>query len=101
MKAFRSQFILNFFALVVICDGKQTTKDWLNDNLGFKTIIETALVGKDLILTNGSFKRVFRLQPNLVCIAFENQSNQQQLGRAIKSSYYNIRGTDERARVCS
>lgn len=40
--------------------------------------------GKDIILSNGLLKRVFRLSPNLACIDFQNLINGQQLLRAVK-----------------
>lgn len=82
MKAFI--LIVSFAFLTTICNGKQTPKDWLIDNVGYKAVVEQAERGKDLVLTNGLVKRVFRLQPNVACTAYENLSNGQQLLRAVK-----------------
>lgn len=84
MRVVKGLFVLNLVMLVLICNGQQTLKDWLIDNSGFKATVDHAENGKDLILTNGLVKRVFRLQPNVACTAYENLSNGQQLLRAVK-----------------
>lgn len=84
MRALKGIFALILFLQTLICNGLQTPKDWLIDNSGFKATIEQVKNGKELVLTNGLVKRIFRLQPNAACTAFENLSNGQQLLRAVK-----------------
>ncbi|MBN2814380.1 MAG: alpha-galactosidase, partial [Bacteroidales bacterium] len=64
--------------------GQEQPKDWLIDNSGYKSTVENDGNGKDLVLSNGLVKRVFRLQPNVACTGYENLSNGQQLLRAVK-----------------
>jgi hypothetical protein len=59
-------------------------KDWLINNKGYVASITKSENGKDLILSNGLLKRVFRIQPNVTCISYENLSSGQQLLRAVK-----------------
>ena len=60
-----------------------TTMDWLVKPVTSKATVYKSADGKDLVLYNGLVKRTFRLQPNLVCTAYKNMSNGQQLLRAI------------------
>ncbi len=71
-----------FLTLFVM--GQDIEKDWLIDNSGYTATIERAKNGKDLVLSNGLVKRVFRMQPNVACTSYENLSNGQQLLRAVK-----------------
>lgn len=82
MKTFILILLLAFFA--TFSKGQQQPKDWLIDNSGFKATIEKTENGKDLVMSNGLVKRVFRLQPNVACTGYENLSNGQQLLRAVK-----------------
>ncbi len=56
--------------------------DWLVSPVSQKAEVITE--GKNLILYNGLVKRVFRIEPNVACIDYQNLSNGQQLLRAIK-----------------
>lgn len=64
--------------------GQSQSKDWLIDNSGYKAFVDQTSNGKDLVLSNGLVKRVFRLQPNVACTGYENLSNGQELLRAVK-----------------
>lgn len=58
--------------------------DWLLYTPIQKAGIHQSADGKDIILSNGLLKRVFRISPNLACIDFQNLINGQQLLRAVK-----------------
>ena len=60
------------------------TGDWLVKPVNTKTSLYYGAGKKDLILSNGLLKRVFRVQPNLACTDLVNLSNGQQLIRAIQ-----------------
>jgi len=60
------------------------SNDWLVNGKGYAANIQLSENGKDLVLTNGLVKRVFRTKPNLACTGYENLSNGQQLLRAVK-----------------
>jgi len=64
--------------------AQKQEKDWLINNKGYVASINKSENGKDLILSNGLLKRVFRIQPNIACISYENLSSGQQLLRNIK-----------------
>jgi hypothetical protein len=64
---------------------KKYNSDWLVTPIAIKAGIYKSADAKNIILYNGLVKRVFRLQPNVACIDYENMSNGQQLLRAIKS----------------
>ncbi len=64
-------------------NGQKPIKDWLIENSGFTASVEE-INGKDLVLTNGLVKRVFRIQPNVACTGYENLVSGQQLLRAVK-----------------
>lgn len=76
--------IICFAFLLTPSNGQQPLNDWLICNSGLNATVENDLSGKDLALTNGLVKRVFRLQPNVACISYQNLSNGQQLLRAVK-----------------
>ena len=84
--------ILSFLLVVIIIPvfvNGQTVKnkqsnDWLVNGKGYSANIKLSQNGKDLVLTNGLVKRVFRTKPNLACTGYENLSNGQQLLRAVK-----------------
>jgi len=80
-----------FFSLIFIAlFGKAQTvnekqeKDWLINNKAYVASIKKSESGKDIILSNGLVKRVFRIQPNVACISYENLSSGQQLLRNVK-----------------
>ncbi|AYQ36429.1 alpha-galactosidase [Runella sp. SP2] len=62
--------------------NQPATVDWLVTPVTQKAEVITE--GKNIILYNGLVKRVFRLEPNVVCIDYKNLSNGQQLLRAVK-----------------
>ncbi|SDE58474.1 hypothetical protein SAMN05216464_107262 [Mucilaginibacter pineti] len=80
-----------FFTLIFIAllgkgqpSNKNQAKDWLINNMGYVASITKSENGKELILSNGLLKRVFRIQPNVACVSYENLSNGQQLLRNVK-----------------
>ena len=84
--------ILSFLLVVIFIPSfmnGQTVKDkqsndWLVNGKGYTAKILLSENKKDIVLTNGLVKRVFRTKPNLACTGYENLSNGQQLLRAIK-----------------
>lgn len=76
--------VFYLFFLVRTGNAQPIPGDWLIDNAGFKAAIECSDNGKELIMSNGLVKRVFRLHPNVACTGYENLSNGQQLLRAVK-----------------
>lgn len=62
----------------------QSIDDWLIKPQAAKAKIEYAQGDKDLILSNGLVRRVFRIKPDLACIEYKNLVNGQQLLRAVK-----------------
>lgn len=82
---------LNLFFLIVMSIvqlqaqpryDKLASGDWLVTPVTQKAEVITE--GKNIILYNGLVKRVFRIEPNVVCIDYKNLSNGQQLLRAVK-----------------
>ena len=82
---------LNLFFLIVMSIvqlqaqsryDKPASGDWLVTPVTQKAEVITE--GKNIILYNGLVKRVFRIEPNVVCIDYKNLSNGQQLLRAVK-----------------
>lgn len=75
-------------------------QDWLINPVNKTANIYRSADSKDIILDNGLLKRSFRVQPNLTCIDFSNQTTNEQLLRAvspeakitINSKDYNIGG---------
>jgi hypothetical protein len=63
---------------------RDMNKDWLLNSVNYKSEVVKSTDGKNIILTNGLVKRVFRITPNVACIDYQNLSNGQQLLRAIK-----------------
>lgn len=59
-------------------------KDWLVQPFLTKAGVFKSADNKDIILYIGLVRRVFRVTPNLACIDYTNESNNQQLLRAIK-----------------
>ncbi|MDR3715148.1 MAG: alpha-galactosidase [Puia sp.] len=58
--------------------------DWLVRPPVQHAVAVTQDGGRELVLTNGLLRRVFRLRPNLACVSFTNLSNGQELLRAVK-----------------
>ena len=63
---------------------KKYSSDWLVTPVTIKAGVYISADAKNIILYNGLVKRVFRIQPNVACIDYENMSNGQQLLRAVK-----------------
>ncbi len=74
---------ITLFAKAQNVNEKQKA-DWLINNKGYVASVKKSETGKDIILSNGLLKRVFRIQPNIACISYENLSNGQQLLRNVK-----------------
>jgi hypothetical protein len=70
--------------LPVYRENSQPVNDWLVSPVLQKAGVYRTADNKNIVLDNGLVKRAFRTQPNLVCIDYKNQSNGQQLLRAIK-----------------
>jgi len=62
----------------------QIAGDWLIKPIKDRAQVIITGDKKNITLNNGLVKRVFRIQPNVACIDYENLSNGQQLLRAIK-----------------
>ncbi|MDH7460577.1 alpha-galactosidase [Chitinophagaceae bacterium 26-R-25] len=58
------------------------SQDWLISPVQQKAAVYND--DKDVVLTNGLVKRIFRIQQNVACIDYSNLSNNQQLLRAVK-----------------
>lgn len=59
--------------------------DWLVEPVAQRAGVYFADTSKkDIVLTNGLVKRVFRISPNLACIEFKNLTNNQSLIRALR-----------------
>ncbi len=63
----------------------QSKSDWLITPPTQRAELTSTNNNKDLILSNGLFKRTFRLQPNLACTGFSNTTTGQELLRSIKA----------------
>ena len=59
-------------------------QDWLLHSEGYKSIVIKSGDGKDITLTNGLVKRVFRITPNVACTDYQNLTNGQQLLRSVE-----------------
>jgi hypothetical protein len=81
-------FLLVVIFIPVFVNGQavknKQSNDWLVNGKGYTAKILLSENKKDIVLTNGLVKRVFRTKPNLACTGFENLSNGQQLLRAVK-----------------
>ncbi|HWV71929.1 MAG TPA: hypothetical protein VN040_09450 [Pseudosphingobacterium sp.] len=82
----RKVLLLCLFLTVKATFGqdKFVESDWLLSPSVYQSNITMSADQKDLIVQNGLIKRVFRLQPNVVCYDFTNLTTGQQLIRAIK-----------------
>lgn len=82
--------VVFFFLILIALFSKAQTinekqkKDWLINNKAYVASIKKSETGKDIILSNGLLKRIFRIQPNIACISYENLSSGQQLLRDVK-----------------
>ncbi len=75
--------------------SKLSTIDWLVHPIVEKAEVYLSLDKKDITLSNGLVKRVFRIAPNVACLDYTNLSNGQQLLRAIKpEARINVDGQD-------
>lgn len=63
--------------------GKDAT-DWLINPSPFKAVVKTARDGSEVELNNGLVRRVFRLQPNAACVAFDNLVTGESLLRSVR-----------------
>ncbi len=61
-----------------------STVDWLVHGEGHAAAVFKSADQKDLILSNGLLKRVFRLSPNVACTDLRNLSTGEQLLRSVK-----------------
>jgi hypothetical protein len=77
-------FILMLLALFSKGQSINKGNDWLINNKGYLAAITQSKNGKEIVLSNGLLKRVFRIQPNVACVSYENLSNNQQLLRDVK-----------------
>jgi hypothetical protein len=64
---------------------KTNIGDWLISKPAVKAQVFSSNNGKEIILYNGLLKRTFRINPNVVCIDYENLCNGRQLLRAVKA----------------
>ncbi|MCF0069540.1 alpha-galactosidase [Dyadobacter sp. CY261] len=60
------------------------SKDWLISPQSAKATVTYSQDKRDIILSNGLVRRVFRLKPDLACIEYKNLTTGQQLLRAVK-----------------
>lgn len=88
------------FVQIAFGQGKDISKtDWLLSSR-YQSSITSSPDHKELIIQNGLVKRVFRLDPNVVCYDYTNLVTGQQLVRAVKpeaqiqlnGQWYNIGG---------
>lgn len=63
----------------------QPDYDWLIDNSKAKTAVYKTNSRKDIVLSNGSIARTFRLLPNLATIDYTNQMTGESLLRAVSN----------------
>jgi hypothetical protein len=85
MKKFLYYLIISCF--IVNANAQYTNdsqKDWLLNTGGFKAAFIKSADEKNITITNGLLKRVFRITPNVACIDYQNLGNGQQLLRAIE-----------------
>jgi len=58
--------------------------DWLVHKSVERSGVYKSADGKEIILYNGLLKRTFRIQPNVACVDFVNQSSGEQMLRAVE-----------------
>ena len=58
--------------------------DWLVHKSVERSGVYKSADGKEIILYNGLLKRTFRIQPNVACVDFMNQSSGEQMLRAVE-----------------
>jgi hypothetical protein len=61
-----------------------TSEDWLIKPQSAKASVDYSRDGKDIIISNDLVRRVFRMKPDLACVAYTNLLTGQQLLRAVK-----------------
>jgi len=64
---------------------KKVVPDWLVVPIKEKAAVYASADDKDIVLSNGLVKRVFRVKPNVTCVDYKNLTNGQQLLRAVKA----------------
>lgn len=64
--------------------GQKQQPDWLLNATNYNASISKVNNEKDIILTNGLVRRIFRVTPNVACTGYENLISGQQLLRAVK-----------------
>ncbi len=58
--------------------------DWLIDSAAFSADVYRGANGREIILSNGLIRRVWRIEPNLACVSFDNLMTGQPLLRAVR-----------------
>ncbi len=85
MKKYFYYIAVTFFIGKANAQGiRDINKDWLVNSVNYKSEVVKSTDEKDIILTNGLVKRIFRITPNVACIDYQNLTNGQQLLRAVK-----------------
>jgi hypothetical protein len=82
------RYLLILFSLITFQATSQNPDanggDWLISPASVKASVVYSKDGKDIIMSNGQVRRVFRIKPDLACIEYKNLRNGQQLLRAVK-----------------
>jgi len=87
---YKKKYFIFFILMLTALFGKgqagneKQTSDWLINSKPYVASVKKSENGKDIILSNGLLKRVFRIQPNVACISYQNLSSNQQLLRDVK-----------------
>jgi hypothetical protein len=85
---FSMKYLLLFCSLICFSVQSQTrglsTEDWLIKPPAAKASVEYSNDGKDIIISNGLVRRVFRMKPDLACVEYKNLITGHQLLRAVK-----------------
>ena len=58
--------------------------DWLIDGDAYRARAHRSEAGDELVLDNGLIRRVWRLEPNAACVAFDNLMTDQSLLRSVR-----------------
>lgn len=76
----------NISGLAIVSADKiqRPETDWLIDNSAFIAGIYRSEDGRELILTNGLIRRIWRLQPNAACVAFDNLMTGESIIRSVR-----------------
>ncbi|MDX9754760.1 MAG: hypothetical protein RBU29_12420 [bacterium] len=71
--------------LPIVSEASATTgPDWLIDPSPYQASLYRNEVGNELIMTNGLIRRVWRLTPNVACVAFDDLTQGKSLLRAVR-----------------